>query len=225
MIVVKAAIFMQMRHQIAVLPLCDVLYLNLHCKYEYATSMEMISSPARAMQQQLELEREPKEVHKPKFPRTPLEREDAYIDPLREAKLLLPEQTVASTNIMFDTALATVRAQSSAQKTGTFASIYDYLLSLFTSMKKRLRGSARQKARLTMRGEEALAQLRYLSLLCDASECRTPEEVLLAEGAFGEAYHEILNLSSNLEKMAEREQDHHIHHYKKHFSSVLRSTD
>ncbi len=187
--------------------------------------MEMISSPSRAVQQQVELEREPKEVHKPRFPRTPLEREDAYIDPLREAKLLLPEQTVASTNIMFDTALATVRTQSSAQKTGTFASIYDYLLSLFMSVKKRLRGSARQKARLTARGEEALSQLRYLAMLCDATECRTPEEVLMAEGAFGEAYHEILNLSSNLSKMSEQEQSHHISHYKKHFSSVLRSTD
>ena len=187
--------------------------------------MEMISSPAKAMQQQLERQHEPAEVHKPRFPRTPLEREDAYIDPLREAKLLLPEQTVASTNVMFDTALAAVRTQSRAKKAGTFASIYDYLLTLFTSVKKRLRGSARQKARLTARGEEALMQLRYLSLLCDATECRTPEEVLLAEGAFGEAYHEILNLSANLERMAEKEQDHHLYHYKKHFSSVLRSTD
>ena len=187
--------------------------------------MEMISSPAKAMQQQLELEREPAEIRRPKFPRTPLEREDAYIDPLREAKLLLPEQTVASTTVMFDTALATVRTQSSVQKQGTFASIYDYLLSMFISVKKRLRGSARQKALLTARGEEALAQLRYLSLLCDASECRTPEEILVAEGAFGEAYHEILNLSANLMKMSEQEQAHHLHHYKKHFSHVLRSTD
>jgi hypothetical protein len=216
---------MQKRHQIAVLPLCDILYLNLHCKYKYATSMEMISSPAKAMQQQLEQQREPSSVHKPKFPRTPLEREEAYIDPAREAKLLLPEQTVASTNVMFDIALATVRTQSSLQKQGTFASIYDYLLSMFNSVKKRLRGNARQKARLTARGEEALAQLRYLSLLCDATECRTPEEILVAEGAFGEAYHEILNLSANLERMAEKEQEHHLHHYKKHFSSVLRSTD
>ena len=185
----------------------------------------MISSPARAMQQQLELEREPEEVHKPRFPRAPLEREDAYIDPLREAKLLLPEQTVASTNVMFDTALATVRMQPAAEKQGTFASIYDYLLSLFTTVKKRLRGNARQKARMTSRGEEALAQLRYLALLCDATECRTPEEILAAESAFGEAYHEILNLSANLERMAEKEQEHHLGHYKKHFSSVLRSTD
>jgi len=187
--------------------------------------MEMISSPARAMQQQLELEREPSSIRKPKFPRTPLEREDAYIDPLREAKLLLPEQTVVSSTIMFENAIATVRTQSSSKSTGTFASIYDYLLSLFTAAKKRLMGSSRYKARLTSRGEEALAQLRYLSMLCDAMECRTPEEVLAAEGAFGEAYHEILSLSANLEKMAEKEQEHHLHHYKKHFSSVLRSTD
>ena len=78
---------------------------------------------------------------------------------------------------------------------------------------------------MTLKGEEALAQLRYLAMLCDATECRTPEEVLLAEGAFGEAYHEILNLSSNLMKMSEQEQSHHVNHYKKHFSSVLRSTD
>jgi len=186
--------------------------------------MEMISSPARAMQQP-ELEREPQSVKKPRFPRTPLEREDAYIDPLREAKLLLPEQTVASSTIMLENALATVRRQPSAQKAGVFTSLYDYLLSLFTSVKRRLGGSSRRKARLTARGEEALEQLRYLSLLCDATDCRTPEEVLLAESAFGEAYHEIMSLSSNLEKMAEKEADHHLHHYRKHFSSVLRSTD
>jgi len=177
------------------------------------------------MQQQLQVEREPAEIRKPKFPRTPLEREDAYIDPLREAKLLLPEQTVASPTIMLENALATVRMQSTAKNTGTFASLYDYLLSLFNHVKKRLRGNARYKARLTARGEEALDQLRYLSLLCDATDCRTPEEVLAAEGAFGEAYHEILSLSSNLERMSEKEQEHHLHHYKKHFSSVLKSTD
>ncbi|MFA6328906.1 MAG: hypothetical protein WCY41_05660 [Candidatus Micrarchaeia archaeon] len=187
--------------------------------------MEMISSPARAVQQQLEEQREPEAIRKPKFPRAPLEREDAFIDPLREAKLLLPEQTVASTNIMFDTALAAMRTQSKTQKQGAFTSIYEYLLSLFTSAKRRLRGNARQKARLTARGEEALSQLKYLAMLCDASECRTPEEVLVAEGAFGEAYHEILNLSSNLSKMSEQEQSHHLEHYRKHFSSVLRSTD
>jgi hypothetical protein len=207
------------------LPLCDDRYLNLPGLNGIATSMGMISGPSRAIAQQVELEREPEEVRRPKFPRAPLEREDAFIDPLREARLLLPEQTVASANVMFDTALAAVRTQSSAQKSGAFSSIYEYLLSLFTAVKRRLRGSARQKARLTARGEEALAQLRYLSLLCDASECRTPEEVLAAEGAFGEAYHEILSLSSNLVKMSEQEQAHHLDHYRKHFSSVLRSTD
>ncbi|MFA6907534.1 MAG: hypothetical protein WC263_01785 [Candidatus Micrarchaeia archaeon] len=187
--------------------------------------MEMISSPSRAVQQQIELEREPSAVHKPKFPRTPLDREDAYIDPLREAQLLVPEQTVASTNVMFDTALAMVRKQPPAQREGIFTSIYEYLLAMFANAKKRLRGNARQKARLTAQGEEALSQLRYLAMLCDASECRTPDEVLAAEGAFGEAYHEILNLSSNLMKMSEKEQPHHLNHYKKHFSSILRSTD
>ena len=187
--------------------------------------MEMISSPQRAIQQQLERQREPEEVHKPRFPRTPLEREDAFIDPLREAKLLLPEQTVASTNVMFDTALAALRTQAAAQRQGIFTSIYEYLLAIFTSAKRRIRGNSRQKARLTLRGEEALMQLRYLAMLCDATECRTPEEVLAAEGAFGEAYHEILSLSSNLSKMSEQEQSHHLSHYKKNFSSVLRSTD
>lgn len=187
--------------------------------------MEMSQSPARVSQQQLQVEREPSQIRKPKFPRTPLEREDAYIDPLREAKLLMPEQTVASSTIMLENALATVSRQSTLQKQGAFASIYDYLLSLFNSVKKRIRGNARCKARLTARGEEALGQLRYLSLLCNATDCRTPEEVLVAEGAFGEAYHEILSLSANLERMAEKEQEHHLHHYKKHFSSVLRSTD
>ncbi|MCX6772101.1 MAG: hypothetical protein NTX79_08715 [Candidatus Micrarchaeota archaeon] len=187
--------------------------------------MEMISSPQRAIQQQIELEREPSEVRKPKFPRTPLEREDAFIDPLREARLLLPEQAEASANVMFDTVMATARTQPSARREGVFTSIYEYLLAMFASAKKRIRGSARQKARLTARGEEALAQLRYLAMLCDATECRTPDEVLAAEGAFGEAYHEILNLSSNLMKMSEKEQEHHLSHYKRHFSSFLRSTD
>ncbi|MCX6772130.1 MAG: hypothetical protein NTX79_08860 [Candidatus Micrarchaeota archaeon] len=187
--------------------------------------MEMISSPQRAMQQQLELEREPSAVRKPKFPRTPLDREDAFIDPLREAKLLLPEQTVASTNVMFESAIAAMRAQPSARRENIFTSIYEYLLAIFTTARKRLRGSARQKARLTAQGEEALAQLRYLAMLCDATDCRTPDEVLAAEGAFGEAYHEILSLSSNLLKMSEKEQEHHLNHYKRHFSSFLRSTD
>lgn len=187
--------------------------------------IEQEAAHARASQQQLQLEREPQSVKKPRFPRTPLEKEDAFIDPLREAKLLVPEQTVASSTIMLEAALETVRSQSSMQKQGAFASLYDYLLSLFASVKKRLRGSSRYKARLTERGEEALDQLRYLALLCDATECRTPEEVLLAESAFGEAYHEIMSLSSNLERMSEKEQGHHVHHYKKRFSSVLRSTD
>ena len=185
---------------------------------------QQIPAPSRAAQQ-LEIEREPAEIRKPRFPRRPLEREDAFIDPLREAQLLLPERTVASTNIMLDTALVSVRTRPSKMRENVFTSIYEYLLAWFSSAKKRIRGNARQKARLTMRGEEALAQLRYLALLCDASECRTPEEVLAAEGAFGEAYHEILNLSSNLMRMSEQEQTHHLHHYKKHFSSVLRSTD
>ena len=187
--------------------------------------MEMISSPARAIQQQPEIEREPAEIRRPRFPRTPLEREDAFIDPAREAQLLLPEQTVASANVVFDTALLPMRRRASAQRESVFTSIYEYLLAMFATAKKRLRGNARQKARLTLRGEEALAQLRYLSLLCDASECRTPEEVLAAEGAFGEAYYEILSLSSNLMTMSEQEQPHHLAHYKKNFSSVLRSTD
>jgi hypothetical protein len=187
--------------------------------------IEQIQVPDRASQLPLEIEREPLQVRKPRFPRRPLEREDAFIDPLREAQLLLPEQTVASTNVMFDIVLATTRTQPSARRESLFTSIYEYLLAWFASAKKRIRGSARQKARLTARGEEALAQLRYLALLCDASECRTPDEMLVAEGAFGEAYHEILNLSSNLVMMSEQEQEHHLHHYRKHFSSVLRSTD
>jgi hypothetical protein len=185
--------------------------------------MELTQSPSR--EQSVQLEREPKQVRRPHFPRAPLEREDAFIDPMREAQLLLPGQSVASSTIMLENALETMRAPPSSKSQGVFASIYEYLLALFASAKKRLRGGRRQKARLTLQGEEALEQLRYLSLLCDATECRTPEEVLLAEGAFGEAYHEILNLSSNLSRMAEKEQEHHIRHYKRHFSSVLRSTD
>ena len=187
--------------------------------------MEMISGPSRGVQQQLEFEREPGKSKRPRFPRAMLEREDAFVDPLREAQLLLPEQTVASANVVFDTALLPMHRRASAQRESVFTSIYEYLLAMFATAKKRLRGNARQKARLTQRGEEALAQLRYLSLLCDASECRTPEEVLAAEGAFGEAYYEILSLSSNLMTMSEQEQPHHLAHYKKNFSSVLRSTD
>ncbi|MFA6214742.1 MAG: hypothetical protein WC717_05700 [Candidatus Micrarchaeia archaeon] len=179
---------------------------------------------ARASQLQLQ-ERQQAAARKPRFPRRPLEREDAFIDPLREAQLLLPEQTVASSNVMFDTVLAATRSQPSVKKESVFLSIYEYLLAWFASAKRRIRGSARKKARLTAQGEEALSQLRYLAMLCDASDWRTPEEVLAAEGAFGEAYHEILSLSSNLMRMSEQEQEHHLHHYRKHFSSVLKSTD
>jgi hypothetical protein len=91
-------------------------------------------------------------------------------------------------------------------------------------VKRRLKGR-RARAKLTREGQEALEQLRYLAALCDATSCRTPEEILEAEAAFGEAYYEIMSLSANLQKMSEREQSHHLRRYSRHMSKLLSVAD
>ncbi|VVC01197.1 Uncharacterised protein [uncultured archaeon] len=162
----------------------------------------------------------------PRFKRDLLEKE-SFVDPAAEAKLLVPEKTVVaslSSQLVLEGQLPAQQMELSIRKErkgeAFFYSVYEYLLSLFDRVKKRLRGRKAQK-RLTAKGEQALEQLRYLALLCDATECRTPEEILAAESAFGEAYYEIKTLSSNLETMREEEQAHHVERYSRHFSRLL----
>lgn len=177
--------------------------------------MEMIQGQPKL------LEREP-EQRKPSFPHHLFE-EAKFVDPHREAQLLLPEQAITSALATFEIAQATTgrkRSQSSI-----FSSIYQYLAGWFATMHLKMGGRRRAKARLTRQGELALEQLRYLSQLCDATAQRSPEEVLVAESAFGEAYYEIMNLSANLQKMAQSEEDHHVRRYSKHMSRVLQADE
>ena len=146
-----------------------------------------------------------------------------FIDPIREAELLLPQQQAASQLLIESRVTANMAAKS--QKQSFLSALYDQLTAWLSFVKKKFRGSRRQRARLTSEGERALSQLRYLSLLCDASEARTPDEVLAAESAFGEAYYEIMGLSSNLIRMSQKEQDHHLKRYQRHMSAILRATD
>lgn len=184
--------------------------------------MEKLAEIAPA-NRQLELEREPQK--KPRFPQQLLEKEESrFIDPKAEAAVMLPELSVslAPAQLALDTMRVPKRKERNSE--GVFASVYDYLLSLFNSIKKSFTKKSRQRARLTMQGERALEQLRYLALLCDATEERSPEEILSAEAAFGAAYYEILNLSANLERMAQPEQEHHTARYSRHMSALLKST-
>ncbi|MCX6770395.1 MAG: hypothetical protein NT051_07060 [Candidatus Micrarchaeota archaeon] len=205
--------------------------------------MEQFKAPSQAP---AKLEREPSVVKKsadrlfqqrdsspapmkrPRFPRSlfdgALEKDQNFIDPRAEAVLLLPEKAAFSLPVQIALDAASLKYQKNAQKEGFFGSIYEYLMAWWSTMKKRVGKRSRSRVRLTKKGEETLEQLRYLALLCDATEARTPDEILLSEGAFGEAYHEIMTLSSNLEKMAKKEEEHHVQRYKRHLSSVLQST-
>ncbi|VVC01097.1 Uncharacterised protein [uncultured archaeon] len=172
--------------------------------------------------------REPKLASKPGPARRPrfspkLLNDERFIDPARELQLLLPQQQV-STQLRIEPRQA--QALSAKERRQSFiAALYDQVLAWLTWVKKKFKGGRRARQRLTLQGEQALEQLRYLSLLCDATEARTPEEVLAAESAFGEAYYEIMGLSSNLSRMSQKEQGHHIARYQKYMSSLLRATD
>lgn len=168
----------------------------------------------------------PVAVRKPRFPRSPLEKESSkFIDPRQEAAILLPQQAQMTmpVQLALESQMATEKTIAEKKSNAAYA-IYELLLSWFNAIKKRLSARERRRVRVTRQGEEALTQLRYLALLCDATEARTPEEVLAAEGAFGEAYYEILNLSSNLERMAQKEEEHHVRRYRRHMSAILQST-
>ena len=183
-------------------------------------------------QRQLEQPRqqEPSIVRRPRFPKSLLVK-DKFVDPYAEAAIILPQQNVASSPIVLELEKLSSQGQevrASVQKKNAVAtSIYvllDFFAAFFAKLKKRLRGK-RARARITRQGQTALDQLRYLAALCDATTLRTPDEVLAAEAAFGEAYYDIMNLSANLEKMSEREQSHHLRKYSGHMSKLLALTE
>ena len=152
------------------------------------------------------------------------------MDPAAEMRLLVPEKTVVaslSSQLVFEQLAEgqkfAANKKATAKTGALFYSVYEYLLALFDRVKKRLKGRRARQA-LTRKGAETLEQLRYLALLCDATECRTPEEALAAESAFGEAYYEIKTLSSNLGKMREEEQAHHVERYSRHMAKLLSAT-
>ena len=190
------------------------------------------------------MQQEPSPVRRPKFPGESLiEKPEAaqrrgrgsfsgllesgskFVDPQREASLILPEQ-LSSTPISIESQLAPKYTEATvAVQKSVLVSTYEYLLSLLELFRKGLRRTGKRRARLTRKGEEALSQLQYLSALCDATSCRTPDEIIAAESAFGEAYYEIMKLSAELEKMSQAEQHHHMSRYGHHISRFLSSAE
>lgn len=171
----------------------------------------------------LQQEVSPSPLRRPRFPKQLLLEKEKFVDPASEAAIILPQQQVASAPIVLELEKQ-VELRSITQKRNAVASsiymLLDFFAVFFAKLKKRLKGR-RARAKLTREGQSALDQLRYLAALCDATSCRTPEEILEAEAAFGEAYYEIMNLSANLEKMSEREQSHHLRRYSKHMGKLL----
>ena len=151
--------------------------------------------------------------------------DERFIDPAREAELLLPRRQLSSQLVIeFQAASNTGKLQAKMRQQSFIATLYEQLLSWLSWVKRKFKGSRKARRRLTAQGEAALDQLRYLSLLCDATEARTPDEALAAQSAFGEAYYEIMSLSSNLLRMSQKEQEHHLKRYQHHLSSVLRAS-
>jgi hypothetical protein len=169
---------------------------------------------------------QPPSVRRPAFPKKLLDESDKFIDPFREASLILPQQALSvSSALLLEVQTAPDFRQQETRKASMVFTLIEQLSAWLSWVKKKFRGSRRQRARLTAKGELALEQLRYLSLLCDATECRTPDEALAAESAFGEAYFEIKSLSSNLVRMSQKEEENHFRHYSRHMSSILRALD
>ena len=184
--------------------------------------METFALPSEANGQ---LRQEKRAIRRPKFPSALLEREkDKFIDPAAEAAVLLPEKTsvMAPISLALEVPLQTENTRVDRQN--PVSALYELLASWWAAIKKRFARRIRGRARLTRQGKQALEQLRYISLLCDATEARTPEEILEAEGAFGEAYFEIMTLSSNLERMAQKEEEHHVRRYGRHMAALLQAT-
>ncbi len=155
-----------------------------------------------------------------------MDSQSKFIDPAKEALLVTPEQTTLSNPIALESQFLQKYTESTVvAKKSVLDSAYEYLLAIFEVFKKSFRGSRRHRARLTRKGEEALSQLQYLAALCDATSCRTPDEIITAESAFGEAYYEIMRLSCELEKMSQPEQHHHVRKYHHHVASFLRNAE
>lgn len=167
-------------------------------------------------------------LRRPRFSASLLEKESSrFVDPAAEAAILLPQQAVASSPIVLELEKGQEARAAVQKKNAVSSSIYvllDFLAAIFAKVRRRLKGR-RQRAKLTIDGRRALDQLRYLAALCDATSCRTPEEILVAEAAFGEAYYEIMSLSENLEKMSEKEQGHHLRRYAGHMTRLLSEID
>ncbi len=186
-------------------------------------------------QRQHGLDAKPKLERKPSFPKELLHgqgrKEDGvFIDPAAEAAIILPQASVASAQIVLEAqaaflAMESRRAQERSGARQYFSSLYEYVLSWLSQVKRKFSKNARVRARMTKQGERTLEQLRYLSLLCDATECRSHEEYLSAESAFGEAYFEIKKLSEELERMSKQEEDHHVKRYERHMASLIRASD
>lgn len=189
--------------------------LNLAGKNGSATSMEMI-------QRQPELLQKEPSARRPAFPKRLFEG-GKFVDPEKEAQLLLPEQAETRSQVLDAVHVQPLSMQKGRES--VFSSLYDYIAGWLAQMKKRFAGNRRARARLTRAGERALEQLRYLSALCDATSCRGNEEVLAAESAFGEAYYEIMTLSANLEKMSQAEEEHHVRRYCRHMAKVMQAAD
>lgn len=177
---------------------------------------EIIREPKLASRQSI--------ARRPKFAPKLLD-DERFIDPAREAQLLLPQQQVSQQLIMEAQAAKASKFSAKVRQQSLLYAIYEQVASWLSSLKLKFRGNRRARQRLTREGERALEQLRYLSLLCDATEARTPDEVLSSESAFGTAYYEIMSLSANLLRMSQKEQAHHIKHYQRHMSAILRATD
>ncbi|MCX8198306.1 MAG: hypothetical protein N3F07_03915 [Candidatus Micrarchaeota archaeon] len=169
------------------------------------------------------LEKEPIQ-RKPQFPRKLFE-EAKFIDPKKEAELILPQQELSSALETAEIAANAYAQIKEEQKEGVLSMLYYRILSLLSAVRASLRARGRRKARLTRKGQAALEQLKYLACLCEATSWRTHEEVLAAESAFGEAYYEIMSLSSNLQKMSQEEQEHHIRRYCRHIGRLLRADE
>ena len=212
-------------------------YINLACQFAAATGME------RAIAQQEPMQAT-SPVRRPKFPGESLierpegaqrrgrgsfsgllESSSKFVDPRKEASLILPEQ-LSSSLISIESQLAPKYSEATlAVQKSVLVSAYEYLLSLMELFRKGLRHAGKRRTRLTRKGEEALSQLQYLSALCDATSCRTPDEIIAAESAFGESYYEIMKLSAELEKMSQAEQHHHMSRYTHHISRFLSSAE
>ncbi|MFA6490027.1 MAG: hypothetical protein WCT52_05105 [Candidatus Micrarchaeia archaeon] len=168
---------------------------------------------------------QPSSVRRPSFPKSLME-DHKFVDPFREVQrtLLVSEQTTVSPIISLEIAQATA-PKGAMRSESFFSTIYAYLSMAITHLKRKFGRNRRARARLTRLGSDALSQLQYLSLLCEATSCGTPDEALTLQSAFGEAYYEIMTLSANLEKMTEREGEHHLRNYSRQMTKILHAAD